>query len=208
MGEIANHLARLRRTAEVFDVPFDETRICNEIERALERYPASRATQEESLAQDKVLIRLRLANDGTPQVFLEPLIPLEEPVRVCISNVVVQTDDPMLRWKTSWRPAYERAAEQARDANCFEALLLNERGEITEGTRTNVFVRIDGQLYTPPLACGLLPGILRERLVAEKTAIEKILQPEDLRSAQELYVGNSARGLLQAQLVESRIPAL
>src|SRR5581483_5227768 len=106
---------------------------------------------------------------------------------------------------TSWRPAHERAWEQTRTANCFEALLLNERGEITEGTRTNVFARIDRRLYTPPLACGLLPGILRERLIKENTAIEKVLRPDDLYAAEKLYIGNSARGLLQAQLVESRI---
>ena len=106
----------------------------------------------------------------------------------------------MLRYKSSWRPAHERAAAHAARNECFDALLANERGELTEGARTNLFVERDGRLLTPPLACGVLPGILRTRLVSEGVAREQILRAGDLASADAVYIGNSARGLMRATL--------
>jgi para-aminobenzoate synthetase/4-amino-4-deoxychorismate lyase len=113
----------------------------------------------------------------------------------------VRSDDPFLRHKTSWRPAHDEAAAAARELGCFDALLLNERGELTEGARTNLFVERDGVLLTPALRCGLLPGILRKRLIEAGRAHEAALMVDDLRCAQTIYAGNSARGLLRATFV-------
>jgi branched-subunit amino acid aminotransferase/4-amino-4-deoxychorismate lyase len=77
---------------------------------------------------------------------------------------------------------------------------MNERGEITEGCRTNVFAEIDGVLVTPPVSCGLLDGCLRRELVDEGRCREAILTPGDLQRADALYVGNSLRGLIPAYL--------
>ena len=184
---LAAHLARLGRTAARFEVPFDE-----------------RALRERIAAVDApgVLVRVRLKGDGA-QVEAQPLETPAEPVRICASPERVRSDDPMLRWKTSWRPHYERAAAYAAGRDCFDALLANERGEITEGARTTVFARIDGTLLTPPLTAGMLPGILRARLIAAGEASERTLTLADLRAAGEIFVGNSARGMLRARLVES-----
>jgi para-aminobenzoate synthetase/4-amino-4-deoxychorismate lyase len=73
-------------------------------------------------------------------------------------------------------------------------LFCNERGELTEGARSNVFVRKDGALLTPPLEAGLLPGILRAELIARGEAREATLTPDDLKG--EIYLGNSLRGLI------------
>ncbi len=110
----------------------------------------------------------------------------------------------MLAYKTSWRPALDAAARLAEQSECFDALLRNERNELTEGSRTNLFVRIGAVLYTPPLSCGLLPGVLRNRLVSSGQAAERILHEDDLRRADEIFVGNSTRGLLQLHLVSER----
>jgi len=48
---------------------------------------------------------------------------------------------------------------------CDEVIFLNKKGELTEGTRTTLFIELDGRLFTPALACGLLPGTLREELL-------------------------------------------
>jgi len=78
--------------------------------------------------------------------------------------------------------------------------LGNERGDVTEGWRTNLFFERDGALWTPPLAAGLLPGILRSRLVSEGRVRERSIDAAGLREAGAIYVGNSARGLLRATL--------
>jgi branched-subunit amino acid aminotransferase/4-amino-4-deoxychorismate lyase len=77
-------------------------------------------------------------------------------------------------------------------------VFLNERGELTEGSRSNLFVRRQGKLVTPPLSCGLLPGILRSKLIESGECAEEILYPYDLESADEIFLGNSLRGLIRA----------
>ena len=77
-------------------------------------------------------------------------------------------------------------------------VFLNERDEICEGARTNLFVERDGVLLTPPLACGLLPGVFREHLLAQGRAREAVLRLADLSG--DFFLGNSLRGLLRARL--------
>ncbi len=86
---------------------------------------------------------------------------------------------------------------------CDEVVFLNSKGELTEGTRTNLFVELDGRLFTPALACGLLPGTLREELLdlPRAAASEAILTPQDLLALDRIYLGNSVRGLIRAELI-------
>jgi para-aminobenzoate synthetase/4-amino-4-deoxychorismate lyase len=74
----------------------------------------------------------------------------------------------------------------------------NERGELTEGSITSLFVERAGILYTPPLSSGLLAGTLRAELLATGRARESVLYVDDLRSAEAVYLGNSVRGLVRA----------
>jgi para-aminobenzoate synthetase/4-amino-4-deoxychorismate lyase len=147
-------------------------------------------------------VRLRAGASQT-RIHTQPLKETPEPVRVCMASGRVRSDDPLLAHKTAWRPIHEAAAREAHAQNCFDALLRNERGELTEGSRTTLFVRQGDTLYTPPLQCGVLPGILRSQLVSQSRAVERVLFFEDLLNADAIYVGNSARGLLQAELVEN-----
>jgi para-aminobenzoate synthetase/4-amino-4-deoxychorismate lyase len=87
-----------------------------------------------------------------------------------------------------------------RAGACFDVLHTNERGELTEGARTNLFVKINGTLYTPPVACGLLPGVLRQRMLASKKCQEKVLYPRDLKKAEAVYCGNSVRGMVRVRM--------
>ena len=126
---------------------------------------------------------------------------LPELVRVCISSERVRRSDPFLRHKTSWRPKHNAAMREAEARDCFDALLCNERGELTEGSRTSLFFEADGALWTPPAACGVLPGILRERIIIEGRAHERAVTPDELRRAEAIYIGSSARGLRRAELL-------
>jgi len=80
-------------------------------------------------------------------------------------------------------------------------VFLNERGELTEGSRSNLFVRRNGKLTTPPISSGLLPGILRGKLLESGECTEEVLYPHDLDTAEEIYLGNSLRGLIPAHLI-------
>ncbi len=182
------HLSRLAGSAAAVGIAFD----AGALRAALALH--ARAGSE------RRLLRVRLHADGGFTIRTDAL---ERPaeVRVCLARTGVRSDDPYLRHKSSWRPAHDVAAADATARACFDAILRNERGELTEGARTNVFVRIDGRYHTPPLSCGLLPGILRSRIVSEG-ARERVLTPSDMERADALYVGNSARGLLRATLVD------
>ncbi|TGV91467.1 hypothetical protein EN788_61985, partial [Mesorhizobium sp. M2D.F.Ca.ET.145.01.1.1] len=108
----------------------------------------------------------------------------------------------LLRHKTSRRQLYTNARSEYLITQADEVLLANERGEICEGTITNVFADFgEGILATPRLDCGLLPGVLRAVLLDEGRASEAIYSLDDLKSAKALFVGNSLRGLIPARLI-------
>jgi 4-amino-4-deoxychorismate lyase len=102
------------------------------------------------------------------------------------------SDDPWLRVKSTRRAAYD-AARAALPAGLDEVLFLNERGEVCDGTITTVFFDRGAGLRTPPLSCGLLPGVLR----AEMSVPEEVLLARDLPRVR-LWVGNALRGLIPA----------
>ncbi len=177
------HLERLVRTAGAFNMPCDA--------------PALRACIP-SGAQAQ-LVRAR-ANAAGVTASAEPLQEPQTPVLLCFADGRVHSADPFLRHKTAWRPAHDQAARQAQRQGCFDAILCNERGEITEGTRTTIFAQFGNTLYTPSLECGLLPGILRAELLCQGRVSERVLTKQDIERADKLFVGNSARGLLAARM--------
>jgi para-aminobenzoate synthetase / 4-amino-4-deoxychorismate lyase len=181
------HFARLETSARAFGIDID----LPDLRRGVARLGC----------RPETLVRLRVRTDGSYAIAVDPLERTAEPVRLCVASARVQAGDPFLRHKTSWRPAHDAAAREARARECFDALLCNERDEVTEGARTSIFFRIDGVLWTPPLECGLLPGILRDRIVSEGDARERIAGIGEVRQAEAIYIGNSARGLLRATLV-------
>jgi para-aminobenzoate synthetase/4-amino-4-deoxychorismate lyase len=84
---------------------------------------------------------------------------------------------------------------------------VNERDELTEGARTNLFIDRTGLLLTPPVSAGLLDGVLRRRLLREGKAREAALRLEDLMQADAVFVGNGLRGLVRVELIDATAPA-
>ena len=103
--------------------------------------------------------------------------------------------DFRLRHKTSDRAFYDEARAAA---GTFEVVFQDADGFLTEGSFTNLFVERGGKLITPPLARGLLPGVLRARLLEEGRAVEGELRPDDLAGG--FLLGNAVRGLVPARL--------
>lgn len=122
--------------------------------------------------------------------------------RVALSPEPVQSGSWLLQHKVSLRALYDREYARYRALGYYDVLFTNERGEVTEGTFHNVFVRLRGRWYTPPVACGLLPGVQRQALLEspELGATERILTVRDLAEAEELVLTNAVRGVVAARL--------
>lgn len=103
----------------------------------------------------------------------------------------------------SWQ-ANRLALARAERAGAFEALLLNERGRLAEGSRSNVLVGIAGEIVTPPLADGCLPGIVRRRLLESGLVQERSIAREELREAREILLTNSLIGVLPVGRIDGR----
>jgi 4-amino-4-deoxychorismate lyase len=146
-------------------------------------------------------VRLTLARDGKPEVTTQPFTPLAPDVvwALRIAETRLDANDPLLRHKTTRRAVYDAARAEFSREEADEVILLNQHGEVCEGTITNVFVDTgDGVLLTPSLRCGLLPGVLRGELLESGKAKEAVLTEDDLRRANAIFVGNSLRGLIRA----------
>jgi 4-amino-4-deoxychorismate lyase len=182
---LGDHLDRLARTAAALGVPHDRAAI----ERALGSVRGA----------DPLRVRLTLARDGTVAVAAAPLGAGAALWRLAVARERLDADDPWLRLKTSERGRYDRV-RAAMPEGVDEVVFLNTRGEVCEGTITNVFVQEGEGLLTPPLASGLLPGVLRGVLLRDGRAREAVLRMEDLARG-PVYVGNSLRGLVPACLV-------
>ena len=100
-------------------------------------------------------------------------------------------------FKVGYDDERERLCAQT---GCAEVLFFNAKGELTEGSFTNVFIEQDGPLLTPSVSSGLLAGTLRQELLESGRAVEKVLTLDDLKSAKQIYIGNAVRGLLRATL--------
>ena len=178
------HLARLERGCAALGFPFDLALL----QDALTGLPKGQA------------LRARLSVNRAGQVGLTHTPLPENPPfwRVVISDQRLQSGDPWLMIKSSARGVYD-AARAALPDGVDEALLLNQYGQLCEGSITNLFLKRGDLLLTPALACGLLPGVLRADLLAKGRAVEAELMPDDLAKG-DLFVGNALRGLIPARL--------
>src|SRR6202022_730768 len=125
--------------------------------------------------------------------------------KIAFASERVDSRDLFLRHKTTVREIYDRALQQTKKvANLFDMVFLNERQEVTEGARSNLFAVIDGIWITPPVDCGLLAGVRREQILRDQrrtVMIGRALYADDLRRADQLYMRKAVRGLIQVELI-------
>lgn len=182
------HLARLARSAGTLGFPFHEN--------------AARERVAGLAGQEAMRCRLTLGAAGDLEFAAVPLPPSPDRAwRVAIHPERLRSDDPWLMHKTTNRALYDQA-RAALPEGVDEHLFLNERGEVCEGTITNIFVTLgDGHRITPPLSSGLLPGVLREDLLSDGGLEEAPVTLDMLRRARAISLGNSLRGEIAAQLL-------
>jgi para-aminobenzoate synthetase/4-amino-4-deoxychorismate lyase len=189
------HLARLAATAERFSFAFDR----EAVRRLLDE-------QAQSFTGPHQRVRLTLSRDGRANVTSQPLtLPSSDAVyRVALAETRLDPLYLFLYHKTTNRAFYdEERVKLAAATGCDEVIFLNTRGELTEGSFTTLFLEMEpgGILYTPALTSGLLAGTLREELLAQKRAEEAVLTLADLAMANTIWLGNSVRGLVRAELI-------
>ena len=148
-------------------------------------------------------IRLLVESDGTPNVEIYPFDHADSwsaKPKLKLCSEPTDSSDIFLYHKTDCREFYNRHFSRAKTEGFDEVVFFNERGELTEGAISNIFVRLDGKWYTPPLSCGLLPGIWREKMIAELAAAEIPITQTQLQHAEKIMIGNSLRGGAEAKI--------
>ncbi|WP_405054108.1 aminotransferase class IV [Tabrizicola sp.] len=135
-------------------------------------------------------VRLTLGAAGDVVVEVAPLPAAKAQWRVGLASARLASGDPWLTVKSTRRAAYD-AARAALPQGLDEVVFANERGEVCDGTITTLFFDRGQGMRTPPLSCGVLPGVLR----AEIACPEEVLMAEDLPRVR-LWVGNALRGLI------------
>ena len=173
------HLARMAISAKALGLSFRED--------------AARAALDQAVQGRDGPSRVRLTLDerGTHKAAAYELLANPQYWTYVIAPERTDSADALLRHKVNWRELYDR-----EHSDVDEVVFCNERGEPTEGARSNIFIKRGGMLLTPPLDAGVLPGVLRAEVIARGKAREATLTPADLDG--EVWFGNSLRGLIRA----------
>ena len=185
------HLARLARSAAYFGFAYEERWARD----------ALRQLAEDAAEDGPQRVRLTLAQNGHVDLQRAPLGVLGLTPAVVIAESPVDSCNPLLRHKTTVRSLYDDTLREL-PPDCFDALFFNERGELTEGARSSVYLKHGERWRTPQLDCGLLDAVMRRVLIdTHLPKIEEaVLRREDLLSADEVWLSNALRGFFPARL--------
>lgn len=199
------HLERIIRSASYFNYPTDKNKIITGLNRVANEFPDNKYQR----------VRLTIAKDGMIEITATECAPPSQNLlpetttnkslpKVIFSQKTTDSSSPFLFHKTTIRELYDQEREKAAEQDYLEVLFCNEKGEVTEGSITNIFIKNGDKFITPPIACGLLDGIFRKHFIENSPVLieEKIITRKDLESAEALYIGNSVRGLIQVVLEE------
>lgn len=185
---LARHLTRMREAARHFDYPWTETSVRDAVISLAREHP-----------EGCWRVRLLLSPDGRPTIECTPHVHEARAWRVDFARDPVDALDPFILHKTTHRLVHEMARRSRPDVD--DVLLWNARGEVTESTIANVVAELDGMRYTPPVSCGLLGGTFRAEQLDAGTIHERVLTKADVISASRLWLINSVRGWVDAELV-------
>jgi para-aminobenzoate synthetase / 4-amino-4-deoxychorismate lyase len=188
------HLERITKSASELKIDFDLNK-------------AILLIQETCSQLDAHLIhrmRLDLSSDGLLSVKTAVIQHLE-PGPVLWASDLLMTDttmsstDRLLGHKVTRRRLYDQAWLAAEKLGAFDALFINEQGFVTEGGRSNVFIKKDCQWLTPPLSSGCLPGVMRSIVLkdAKHQALEQNITRTDVLNAEEVIFTNALRGIVK-----------
>ena len=181
---LEKHIARLQNSAEYFDFPFSRGNFTEYI-----------SEQSKSFNSPK-RVKVTLDSVGNFSFSSQNFNLRNEIFKVKLATKPVDSNNPFLFHKTTHRDIYPAPSDGFNDV-----LLFNEKGELTEFTIGNLVVEKDGNLYTPPASCGLLPGTFRAKLLDEGKVREQILRVDEIASFTKIFLVNSLRKWVDIQII-------
>ncbi len=204
------HLARMRDGAERLGL--DEGKIGHEEIRAATTGLLERA----GLATGRGRVRLAMSagagdlrclkpgSDGLLWITVAVCPPPPETVTLVTADFPRNERSPLSGIKCASYAENLVALDQARRAGADEVLFFNTRGELCEAATANVFLVREGQVLTPPLSSGCLPGTMRARVMARIAVEEIVLTAADLAAADEVFVTSATRGVVPVVKIDGR----
>jgi para-aminobenzoate synthetase/4-amino-4-deoxychorismate lyase len=184
------HLDRLANSARFFDVPLKMASVIQALTAHAKEYCCEARR-----------VRLLVSFDGEIEIQSEKYEEVRDgPLHVKLATKPISRRNRMLYHKTTDRNSYEERLVDPIDA--FDTLLWNESNELTEFTRGNLVVEMDGKLWTPPVDCGLLPGTLRAALLDSGEISERVIRKDQLAGAIRVWFLNRMRGWVAVDLSE------
>ncbi|MBY0469436.1 MAG: bifunctional anthranilate synthase component I family protein/class IV aminotransferase [Burkholderiaceae bacterium] len=200
VAHLALHLDRLGRSAQTLGFAFDHDAARRLVESQSNRWADARSAPHR--------LRLSLSHDGRLQLTQAVLTTLPPgpdgaDVSLLVAPHRLPNAQPLAAHKTTLRQPYDDGIQAAERAGAFDSLFFTEDGRLVEGGRTSVFLKLDGRWYTPPVADGALPGVMRGLVLADPPwqAAERSLGAADLARAESIMVCNALRGTLSARLI-------
>ena len=197
------HLRRLKQSARAlgYRYPGDDA-VITAIKAALDQ------TSTATTIPSGTRLRLLLSPLGQLVIQTAPLPALQGVPWIALTQLRLESAEPLLQHKTTHRPWYEAATQWlAQHPDYFDLIFLNEKGELCEGSRSNIYVLKNGVWLTPPLASGLLGGVLRTQLLDTHQVEEAILTPSDLTADKaSIRLSNALRGWFDVQISPSILP--
>lgn len=173
------HFERMQKTAEHFGFKFKTPEI---------------------VKTDNGMLRILLNRDGEIKTELKRITPAKTS-KIAISPIIQNSKNEFLYYKTTYRPWYYDSFQRIKNGEIYDEIFFNEKGELTEGARSNIVLQLNGNLYTPPVQCGLLNGVFRQELLKNNKCTEKILYKKDLEKAEKIFCVNSVRGMVEVLFI-------
>lgn len=175
------HFERMKNSAEYFGFQFEKPYKSNLLGKGI---------------KEAFILRILLNKDGTIITENKPLTPLET-TKISISPIIVNSQNEFMYHKTTYRPWFYESYQKIAKGEIYDEIFFNEKGELTEGARSNIILQIEGKFYTPPVSIGLLDGIYKKQM---NNLTEKILFKSDLLRAEKIFCVNSVRGMREVYL--------
>lgn len=198
------HIERLRASAKIlFRIQLHEDKLRQALDQALHQALDNQPNQKAKEVQPRLYkIRITMDCNGAFNITSSPLPSHHSPVRICLSNSTIRSENIFQRHKTTQRSLYDAERKRALQQDFHEVIFFNQKEELAEGSIHNVFILERGIYYTPPLACGVLPGIMRASLLQSNPSLyqERVITKTSLLQAEHILLTNSVVEILQAYI--------
>jgi para-aminobenzoate synthetase / 4-amino-4-deoxychorismate lyase len=191
------HMQRLSESAAYFNYKYDADFIIESLKNATKNFNKEK----------RYRVRILLNEDGSLDIKHSMIYQASAGRVIAISSAKTNSADKWLYHKTTNRHLYNSEYYRYKKLGFFDVLFKNEKGQITEGAISNIFIKKDNAYYTPPIECGVLNGVYRRYLIQHKrlNVVEKVLYKQDLINADGIIMTNAIRGMIEVKVCENNI---